>query len=207
MAAAAGTRRPVSARPGSRRRAARPGGARRLRRPAAGGRSSGQADESEGALARSWRARGPGGDAMRRRGTRTGGRTGGRAARGNAVKQGRCEGCGRPRRPLLSRLFPGGRAGGRRETLRAGGARRRGGPQREGRGGCARDGFLGGLGLAGAGTGLRWPRDPRPAGRKPALLVVLSSPPPQPRGARVAPRREQSSSAGRPGAEPRVPNA
>lgn len=113
---------------------------------------------------------------MRRRETRTGGRTGGRAARGDAVKQGGCEGCGRPRRPLLSRLFPGGRAGGRRETLRAGGARRRGGPQREGRAGCARDGFLGGLGLAGAGTGLRWPRDPRPAGRKPALLVVLSPP-------------------------------
>lgn len=32
----------------------------------------------------------------------------------------------------------GGRAGERRETLRAGGARRRGGPQREGRAGCAR---------------------------------------------------------------------
>lgn len=65
----------------------------------------------------------------------------------------------------------GGRASGARRCARAApgegaGRSARGGP------GARADGFLGGLGLAGAGTGLRWPRDPRPAGRRPARLVV-----------------------------------
>lgn len=131
-----------------------------MRRPAAGGQTGGR----EGALARRWRARDPercGGTA---RGA--GRRAGGRAALGDAMKRRGCKGCERPGRPLLSRLFPGGRAGGARRCARAApgeeaGRGARGGP------GARADGLVGGLGLYGAGAGLRWLRDPSCADRRP----------------------------------------
>lgn len=119
------------------------------------------------------RARGSVGQALA--GTRPGamrwddegrGRAEGRAALGGAVKRRACEGCERPRLPLLSRLFPGGRAGGARRCARAApgeeaGRGARGGP------GARADGLLRGLGLSGAGAGLRWLRDPSYADRRP----------------------------------------